>query len=65
MSLLIYSIHNCIDKVSIANFEYFISYGLLNNNSIKPNKPITTLIVFVSILESGKTKTDLGLDAET
>jgi hypothetical protein len=48
MSLLIYSIHNCIDKVSIANFEYFISYGLLNNNSIKPNKPITTLIVFVN-----------------
>jgi hypothetical protein len=48
MTIVIYSIENCKDKLNISNFEYFISYGLLNDKWVAANNPITTLIVFVN-----------------
>lgn len=48
MIILLYSIDNCNDIISMHNFEYLIRYGLLNDKWIQTNPPITQLFVFVT-----------------
>ena len=47
MTVLIYSIEDCINKTSILNFEYFINYGIKNSKWVVSKYPITQIIVFV------------------
>ena len=48
MTVLIYSINDCMDKISTYNFEYFISYGLQNSKWFSSKYPITQLFIFVN-----------------
>lgn len=47
MTVVIYSIDDCTNKISISNFEYFISYGIRNYKWVSSKYPITQIIIFV------------------
>ena len=47
MVLVIYSIDDCSDKISVSNFDYFVNYGILNCKWVSAEYPITQIILFV------------------
>ena len=54
MVLVIYSIDDCSDKISVSNFDYFVNYGLLNCKWVSAKYPITQIIIFVQNKKSHK-----------